>query len=165
MNHKVDRLDRMVVRAVSPDGRIHGRLHSNGDVDFEFRDPDFYYDYSAGDLARQLTQLLQGMKNARDAVVVGELGSGEPNLSLLDGRRRRYHEELEHLISYGVSRSGGIEVSANGPLRQQRVDIDDEALAEADLEEFLVELHAAYADMRRDYRTQRRALNREHYSS
>lgn len=145
-------LDKMVIRATSPDGNIRSTITNDVDVDVAFR-PGSYAGYTRESLSHQLVRLaaltFTGLHKGRDEAYKNSQGlsdqevaeSGAPHW---DANRRRYDEALSDIEAAGISRNQLIRIRSKGVL-QWKVDIKPGALERLDESAFRAELHSAIA--------------------
>src|SRR5690606_8851446 len=120
-----DQLQRMVVTAVSPDGRITARFGNDLQARIEFR-RDAFDDYDEASLAHQLARLGASSAAAffhrRDEAIRLASGMGRDEFdaarraSAADARRRAYDEDLRQVEAVGVGPEGAVRIRTVGPL-------------------------------------------------
>ena len=118
-----DKLDRMVITAISPDSGIRAELRNRSHIKVFFR-PRRYEHYDKAQLAVQIQSVLEQLWKGRRAGVQKIIGStGNPHW---DARHRRYRSELDSEHFLGGSSRDGIAVASKG-MKEFRVRISDYA--------------------------------------
>ena len=150
----VDRLNRMTIRASSPDQQVQVTLSDGDNFAVAFQ-PGAYERYRERALEQQLTRLATGVWSGYRRgylTVVSEL-TGQPvgvGQHTSDSQRRRFQEARARLVSTGESPKGLVRVESVGLVRWQ-IDIRDGALAGLTEQEFLAELNRAVRALLTDY--------------
>jgi len=113
-----DRLDRMQVRVVSPDGHISALLHNRSEVVIAFQ-PGSYARYSEHAVSDQLSAVARLLWAGRTREYFAALSEafGTPiagESPAIGERDRRYRAARDELIAEGVSSDGLVYVGAQG---------------------------------------------------
>lgn len=132
MGEITDRVDRMVVRATSPDNNIMAAFTGGRTLEIQFR-PGTYRAYSRHGLQHQLSQLgplvFTGYRRGLNQVIQSVTGSTEPASEDWDANRRRYRQAQEKLVARAFSPNRRLRAQAEG-LLHWTVEIKDGTLAE-----------------------------------
>lgn len=153
MTALAERVESMVVRAASPDGRLQAKISGGHDIAIGFR-PGTYRDYRDGELARQLAQLLTSLYSGYEAGFRKALSDtlGRPVASdqeQWDAVRRRFHAARCEVVAYGRSPGGQVGAKSTG-LRQWDFRIKDGTVGQLGEDQFLAELDSAVNAVRCD---------------
>ncbi|MGH8793382.1 MAG: hypothetical protein ACRDXX_12140 [Stackebrandtia sp.] len=166
MTSLVRHLEQLTVTATSPDGKIKVALRDEGRILCGFRGKDDFRAYGAGELSRQLGAMFSSLEEGRRrGVRQAYEASGwdvEDEAPHWDAQRRRYRAALSGAEVRGRSRGGLVLFKASGDLENCQVKVHPKALEELEADQFLFELHSAYAALRLDRKLKRNELKREH---
>jgi hypothetical protein len=166
MGVMADRLDSMVVRAVSPDRKIEATVVSRDQVSLRFG-AGTYRRYDERTLEHQLARLatlvwveyrrgyFQALSEATGETIRGD----EPEEDL---QRRRFRQAQAEMVVRGVSAGGLIEVESTG-LAQWRVTLERGITRRLTEEQFLSEARGAVAALLADYYMKMVSLKDEFY--
>ena len=159
----LEKLDRMTVTTVSPDGGIRLRLRNERDIDCAFRSEDVFREYDAENLAHQIGESLCDLERRRRAGVrriLADAGRGfaDETGPHWDAQRRRYREALAAMRAEGQSGRGSILVTVDGAWTDFTVEIDPRLSRKLDMKGFAAELGSAYRLLRFTHNQKRRSL-------
>jgi hypothetical protein len=166
MGELADRLDRMIVEATSPDGKITSRVRGQGEtIDVAFQ-PGAYDRYRESDLADQLARLatLTFVRYRRDEQEIVDAAFALPVDDRFEfgSERRRYIEAVKQLVAVGASDDGRINITSRC-LVTWEVSVADGALDRWSEREFVAALVGAVHRLLLRYKAQVFALKDEIY--
>lgn len=167
MGELADRLDRMIVEATSPDGKITSRVRGQGEtIEVAFR-PGAYDRYHESGLADQLARLatLTFVRYRRDEQEIVDAALALPvtdDKFEFGSERRRYIEAVKQLVAVGASADEQIEITSRC-LVTWEVSIADGALDRWSEREFVAALVGAVDRLLLRYKAQVFALKDEIY--
>ncbi|HZE41864.1 MAG TPA: hypothetical protein VE172_23950 [Stackebrandtia sp.] len=144
-----DMINDMTVRAQSPDKRIRAMLRGRGLPTVSFASPDGYAQYRdveslASQVSTAIERVMAGVDQGRRALIREKTHLSTAEGPHWDASRRRMHEELRDLKSWGESVKGVVRVETVG-LRAWRVRIRPGSLERLKAGEFLREVNSAIA--------------------
>ncbi|HZE39032.1 MAG TPA: hypothetical protein VE172_09510 [Stackebrandtia sp.] len=163
-----DRLDAMVVRVSSPDGRIAGELRNRDDITVSFPAGGFRR-YTERGLEHQLSRLVlrlwTGYRRGFDTALAEALdGNPEKPRRSWDANQRRFHTAQAETVAEGMSPAECVYLRTAG-MRSCDVVVRDGTVNKMDESEFVAELLGAYRAMNRDFRAKMYELRAEHFDA
>jgi hypothetical protein len=159
-------LDKLIIKAHSPDGLVLATLSDRTKVELRF-EPRAYRRYSAADLGAQLTQLatrlwvayrrgyFQALSEARGETITG-------NERVYSPREQQFRKDQAALEVRGVSPEGWVTIHSTALVRWQ-VRIKPGFNRSLDEQQFLAEADAALRELLDDYFEQARQLLVKHF--
>lgn len=163
MGEFAELLERLTVRADSPDGRIVGVVQGRMQVEIRFAD-GAYRSYDELGLGHQLSQLAAVLwsRYRREYDEVTDLYRGGAPAPYEQPEEGVFRERRAALVARGRSAQGWVEASSRGLVRWEVV-VGSGALRKLTESEFLGELDTAVADILRDWRLKTVVLSDEVY--
>lgn len=159
MSSLVKSLERINIRAVSPDRNITGESQTQSNVSFSFVDADQYYSYDHEALEEQVEFVLRALSAGREQAIYevyrqhGRSAiprrAGHWNASM-----RRYNEAIEELACYGQYEDQMIEVTMTAFGGDYEVWFSEDVFNELSADRFLAALSIAHRYAWDDFRKQ-----------
>lgn len=162
-----DRLDRMIVRATTPDRSVTAELRGTDDIRIEFA-AGCYRRAAEADLERRLAQLGRATWAAREkgyrAAVEAEGGRVLGREQATDPLDRRWYDGLDSLVAEGGSSDGSVRATVRG-MREWRVTIRPGTLRTLHEDQFAARVVEAAKALLAGQRTRAARLWQETYGS
>jgi hypothetical protein len=168
MGELSDRLDRVVVRETSPDGRITATQVHRSQITLQFL-PGAYWRYDESMLEGQLTELAHSVRSScrrtfYEAVseVTGWSVTANETERELDGQTRRFRE-AQQALQVRVSSPGDWIIAEIQGLDRWHIRIKKGALRRLSEEQFIAEAMAALGELLAEFRDRDRELRDEFF--
>lgn len=149
------RLEAMVVRTTTPDGRIMGRMCGGETVDIRFRDEEHLSRIAPRQLAAELGELLTRLaagqlRGQREVLEAADFDIYDEARPHWDKRKREFMAKRAAIKASGQSPGRHIAIATIG-LREYRVRLAEGATMRLTTDEFAREFRLAFASMLSGY--------------